>query len=998
MPPAATIRLRNGDAVTEVPFEDAGKLVAAGWQPESDQAQQEREAAERFAQRNSGIGNTILTGVEGFARGVTAGGSDVVARLVGGEDTAHAMSERRQAHPWAAGIPNVLGAVAPLAFGDTAGIAGSLAAASPAAKIAGLGSRIAESGAGAGLLRSTAATVAGGAAEGALYNAGGYVSDVALGDRKLSADGFVGSLAEGGFWGGAGAGALKLTSGLLSSARKLIPAAELTGDGARAARRAAATEVAASLDDTTTLAAKADAKLADLSAQEELANPSYKQRVAEIKIQAAQDIADAQVAAARAKQGVAEARSKYATQTLEGKAAKVGAKKPTPIADLFEGLSTPIDEEAGAAGSAARSDGRRVVDRATSDEGELVSMQPKTAEYNGGKLIAEEAPAMRGAQSVQDSIHAELAKVNPQAATIQKALVEAKSAKAAMRDWMDKYGEDSSVAFDAAGKDLRKAKIQDWAKNAPVGDEAGQVAQEHFLGNPERSKMRAGGLEDSQYPSAVRAEANKAGAEAAHQAYLEATASEANVSVSGTELQARAQYASQQAAAKAQGRVYDAYHASTPIHATGEEILASQATPTEHIDAAIKAKPSDFADDIAQTAPMITKHEAAHADLADALGADAPASSQERAAAFRDAQNTAQEKASVQIANAADQLAKAPQATKSLASQLMGKATDMGATYEALRMMGVPLPDPGKIPVIGKVLSAYLKAKLLGKAFGGHAGGILSTAETAIASKSAAIRQQVYKAADAMLEGGAKATGKLSAIGGGPTAILSRQLFDTPPKPLMQSGVTMPAKGSDGALFLARSAEVNAAMQPGAVADAVKKRIDTSDPEVLSEIIATHMRKLQVVADAMPRPSGPPALIDGHAWLPSKQDLVKWTRTINAVENPADVFARAAKGMASMDEIDAVRRSYPALYADGQQHALKKIADGDVGQLTSYMKAAFSKVWDIPVDHMSQPDTAAFLQAGYQPKPIQQTPPGAPTISGPMHFDTRTMPRLDRGG
>ena len=322
----------------------------------------------------------------------------------------------------------------------------------------------------------------------------------------------------------------------------------------------------------------------------------------------------------------------------------------------------------------------------------------------------------------------------------------------------------------------------------------------------------------------------------------------------------------------------------------------------------------------------------------------------------------------------------------------------MGATYEALRMMGVPLPDPGKIPVIGKVLSAYLKAKLLGKAFGGHAGGILSTAETAIATKSAAIRQQVYKAADAMLEGGAKATGKLAAIGGGPTAILSRQLFDSPQKQIAQPNVTMPAKGSDGALFLARSAEVNAAMQPGAVADAIKARINTSDPEVLSEIIATHMRKLQVVADAMPRPGGPPSLIDGKAWLPSKDDLVKWTRTINAVENPTDVFARAAKGMASMLEIDAVRQVYPSLYADGQQYALKQIASGDIGKLTSYAKAAISKVWGIPVDHMSQPDHAAFMQAGYQPMPVQQTPPGQPTISAQINMGQRTMPRLDRGG
>lgn len=972
MPDAQTITLRKGDAVTAVPADEAGKLVAQGWAPESDAAQQEREAASRFADRNSGIGNQAISFVEGGLRGITAGGSDLLARGILGEDAARAMSERRQAFPITSTVGNIGGSLAPLAMGDVGGVAGALAEASPAAKIAGIGSKIAASGEGAGLVRSTAATVAGGAAEGALYNAGGYVSDVALGDRKLTADGFVGAMGEGALWGGAASGALKLTSGGLAAARKLLPAAEVTADGARTARRAAASEISASLDDSTALAAKADSKLADLSAQEEIANPSYKQRVQEIKLQAAQDVADAQVAAARAKQGVAEARGKYTAQQLEARAAKAGGKKPTPIEDLFDGLATPIDDEAGKAGGVSEGVG--------------------AAE---GETAAPREP--QSAQAVTDAVHAELAKVNPEAATIQKALVAAKDAKQAMSEWMDKYGADSTVAYDATNAAGRKAKIQDWAKNAPVGDEAGQVAQEHFLGNPERTSARAGGMEDSQYPTAVRAEANKAGAEAAHRAYLDATASETNVAVSGTDLMARARYASEQAAAKAQANVYDAYHAGIAHVPTGDEILAGSAPVQEKIEAAIKARPVDFADDLSQTAPMITKHEAAHADLADALGADAPVASAERAQEFRAAQSTAQEKAAVQTATAADQLDKMPHGP-SFAKQLLGKATDMGATYEALRMMGVPLPDPGKIPVIGKVLSAYLKAKLLGKAFGGHAGGILSSAETTIAKKAAAVRQQVYKAADAMLEGSAKATGKLSEIGGGPAAVLARQLFDKQPKAPLMPNVEMPAPKSLGALYLARAAEVNAAMKPGAVADAVKARVNTSDPEALSEIIATHMRKLQVVSDAMPRPSGPPALIDGQPWLPSKADLAKWTRVIAAVENPANVFERAATGTASMAEIDAVRQVYPSLYADGQARIMSQIANGDVGKLTTWAKAAISRTWGVPVDHASQPDYAAFMQAGYQPQPVQVTPPGAPTISGPMNLGTRTMPRLDRGG
>lgn len=971
-------------------MDQAGELVAKGWSVESDVAQQEREAADRFAERNSGIGNMVMSGVEAGLRGLTAGGSDVLAGAIGGEDVQHAMSERKQAHPIISTVANVAGALVPaIATGGASaaesapGIARSLLQASPAAKIAGIGSKIAGAAEGGGAVARTAATIVGGAAEGALYNAGGYIGDVALGDRKLSADGFTGAMGEGALWGGTAAGALKLTSAGMAAARKLIPAAEQTAAGASAARRAAASEISTAIEDSSALTAKADSKLADLSAQEELANPSYKQRIQEIRVQAAQDIADAQVAKARAGQTAAEARATSVKRGIEDKgtaaARRVQGKKLGDAMDFLKSIGTPIEEEAGAIGGAA------------SAENELMS------KLSGTKKAIDEGATLGevSATKVQDAIHAELAKVNPEAAKIHEAATAAKDATAQMRKWLDTYGEGSSVAYDAANPAARRAKISDWAKDAPVGDEAGQVAQEHFQGNPERTKLRAGGMDDSQYPAEIRAAGNQAAAEAAHRAFNEATAEAVNVSTSGTELMARSRYAAERAAAIAKGEVYDAWHAGAQLVPTGEEILAAQAPPAAAIDKAIKARPADFADDINETASLITKHEASHADLAEHMGQETPIASQERAAGFRDAQQAAQEKAAAQVASGAHVLEKNVQAT-SLAKQLMDRAGDMGATYEALRMMGVPLPDPGKIPVIGKVLSAYLKAKLLGKAFGGHAGGILSTAETTIASKSAAIRQRVYSAADAMLEGGAKATGRLSEVGGGPAAILSHQLFATK-APAIASSAGAPPKGSIGALYLARAAEVNAAMAPGAIADAIKARVNTADPEALSEIIATHMRKLQTVADAMPRPSSPPSLIDGTPWLPSKQDLIKWTRTIAAVENPAAVFERAASGMASMDEIDAVRKVYPSLYADGQQRVLTQIADGKTGKLTTAAKAAVSRTWGIPVDHMSQPDFASFMQQGYQAAPVQVTPPGAPTISAPMNLGNRTMPRLDRG-
>ena len=101
------------------------------------------------------------------------------------------------------------------------------------------------------------ASVAAGVVEGAGGNAGMYLSDVALGRRDLSAEGFVGAMGEGALYGGVASGALLGIEKGLVSARSLFARATGSARAAAAAESRVVREVATSLEGTEATVAQA---------------------------------------------------------------------------------------------------------------------------------------------------------------------------------------------------------------------------------------------------------------------------------------------------------------------------------------------------------------------------------------------------------------------------------------------------------------------------------------------------------------------------------------------------------------------------------------------------------------------------------------------------------------------------------------------------------------------------------------------------------------------
>lgn len=206
---------------------DLAGALQAGWRLPTD-ADDSRLSSETAQDVDyGGIRGGIGAVGAGFARGLTLGGTDIAARLFGDEDTVRTLQGLRQENPGLSTGGEFVGALAPALVGAGAGSVGRVLARTPAGAVA----RIGEAGFAGGL----ADVAIGSGIEGAAQSAGSYLSDVALTDRELSAEGLGGALGLGfGFGAAGGAAALGIQKGAIS-ARRLLSKSETTEQAAQLA-------------------------------------------------------------------------------------------------------------------------------------------------------------------------------------------------------------------------------------------------------------------------------------------------------------------------------------------------------------------------------------------------------------------------------------------------------------------------------------------------------------------------------------------------------------------------------------------------------------------------------------------------------------------------------------------------------------------------------------------------------------------------------------------
>jgi hypothetical protein len=216
-----------------IPSEDAAEAFKRGFSYEPLHLQEARSLKEQYGE---GTGNEIRAGVEGTARGLSLGLSDVALKGLGAD--MEAVKARKEYNPIASTGSEIAGAIAPIILtggggaaveGGGALTAGGLKAAAkyaPSALVAEAGTAVAkgvqtavgaEAGSLAGRIAKGALPMAtGSAVEGAVYGAGNTVSEAALGDPDLTAEKALANIGMTAALGGALGGLVGGVSGALS--------------------------------------------------------------------------------------------------------------------------------------------------------------------------------------------------------------------------------------------------------------------------------------------------------------------------------------------------------------------------------------------------------------------------------------------------------------------------------------------------------------------------------------------------------------------------------------------------------------------------------------------------------------------------------------------------------------------------------------------------------------------------------------------------------------
>lgn len=220
-------------ASVDVPAEHVDALIGQGWRPRTTTDDVNRGIAAAHESDYGGVTGALKATGAGLLRGVTVGGSDAIARLVGGEDAAYDLRALKEQNPGLSIGSEIVGGVAPAFF--------SGGASTPAA-LAGRAGRGVSAALGGGLRGA----VAGGVVEGGLYGLGSGISELSLSDDPVTLERAASTLSSNALFGGAlGGGAGLLAHGAAAGAAaverglaRAAPAVE-AGAAARAAQEAA---------------------------------------------------------------------------------------------------------------------------------------------------------------------------------------------------------------------------------------------------------------------------------------------------------------------------------------------------------------------------------------------------------------------------------------------------------------------------------------------------------------------------------------------------------------------------------------------------------------------------------------------------------------------------------------------------------------------------------------------------------------------------------------
>lgn len=488
-------------------------------------------------------------------------------------------------------------------------------------------------------------------------------------------------------------------------------------------------------------------------------------------------------------------------------------------------------------------------------------------------------------------------------------------------------------------------------------------------------------------------------------------------------------------------------------HSTGEPPVPPVAPNPEQATAAFR-RPSAV-DDVASIAEAANRLEKAGAEIAEAVGDAAPPLSQRAAKAFRDAEAEAERRTMDRTTRAIDDAAEAPDpsrtrlndANTALAkariaeteakigaraamsrareakaaaastaraadtvslpgasgtkpTRKLGLLADIGAAVEVASTVGIPgVPSPSDIPIVGPLLSAYLKYRAVRAAAGRFVGRVPATAEAKAATLASNTKDKIARAVDRSLgvisEAAPKTRGPAVAFGLRALNALKPRAFDT-------GEDDAPKDASLTKLAAARIREVAAAAaDPRLVIAKVRKELaDVKDPDLIAATEKHLVRAAQYLARVAPK-EPPPNPYSKREWEPSPAAATRFARQYQAAFDPVSVFESLHQQTLTPEAADTLRATSPMLFAWAQERLISRA--GDLDNPVPYMQRLHNALlFQVPLDDSLQPENAAILATAHAPSPVtdaavpQPQQPPVSAIAGPVNLTALYQPGSDR--
>lgn len=319
-------------------------------------------------------------------------------------------------------------------------------------------------------------------------------------------------------------------------------------------------------------------------------------------------------------------------------------------------------------------------------------------------------------------------------------------------------------------------------------------------------------------------------------------------------------------------------------------------------------------------------------------------------------------------------------------AHVLGYAAELGSD------LGIPgIPRPHDIPVIGPLLSAYLKYRALRAAAGRFVGRIPATAETRAAELAARTRDGVARAVDrtlGLIERNTNTVRAVLTVGTlKATDALSKRLID-------DGGPDAKAGASVSEQAAVRMREIAAAAtNPALITQAVRAQTrGMTDPDLI-DALSNHLVNMFQYLNSVAPKGPPPNPFTGKQWTPSQADAIRFGQQVAIAKDPQVAFQMLDAGTLTPAGAATLQNCYRLLFQEGQQRVIQRAAE--LKNPVAYPELLrLGRLFDIPVHPSLEPENAAALAAAHTPaaKPAPAAaPPSAPptpSIANPTNLSS----------